>query len=200
MPAAVLPLLLTVSCTTVVETSAPRRVPPTEVREYAPWWDNPAARQVGRRGVCDTPSEVVRRPDAWLCRLEGEDPAVGDTLHDPCVAHPTAPAATCPDSPDLSYEVRLPAPLPTRSPPVAEAEPWMLRLTNGEVCTTRSVSGGTPHNDGVHRMECFSTDYDHPSGGVVRGGIDRTHDTWTVWLSRGPGSAVDHVAVAVAYR
>ncbi|CCH34877.1 hypothetical protein ABZ816_20150 [Actinosynnema sp. NPDC047251] len=189
------------------ETGSPAQVRETEVESYDPWGDGLVKIVVERRAVCAEPSKVALRPDAWECRVSGDDPSTDGGVHDPCLAHPTEPKAACPEGAEgrsAYYVMTLDAPLPPRSPPIAETAPWMVELWSGDRCIRRrDLPAGLPTRDGLAiTMTCAPADPRRSSrtGAHGWGEIDTTSRPWTLRVSAKTSETPVPAAIKVAYR
>lgn len=106
---------------------------------------------------------------------------MGNMIVDPCFVAPSTPGiVVCgadPATSDPGFAIHLTKPLPTDVvTPSSTAEPWLLRLADGEVCTPFT---GTVPLVGTEAARWSCTDPSAPGSAGLVTSIERG-STWTV--------------------
>ena len=127
---------------------------------------------------------------AWRCTAANQ-------IMDPCFAPHDQPGATqlicasAPWEPATRLDLTQPLPLEAANSPSSGPRPvWAFELTNRDRCV---LGTGTAPQVGTLVLEYVCT------SGANAGGLDRTHQPWTVQYRASPSSTVRPVALRTAW-
>jgi hypothetical protein len=156
----------------------------TQVTPFSP----SGIRGTAGQGTCWTTSLAAPRTNAWRC-------SAGNTIYDPCFSTPLQSSyVICDANPakgqTSGLKVMLTQPLPSATlPSSSENQAWLLRLSNGAICSF--ATGATFLVHGVR------VDYGCSDGSVVIG-MPQTGNTWIANVSKNASPAANTNPVITA--
>jgi hypothetical protein len=126
-------------------------------------------------GHCWTTSVATNRPDAYRCLR-------GNEIFDPCFAV-RANLVVCDPNPALDrrgFALALTRPLPAATPLPGPVQPWMVQLSDGNVCTPETGTRAMVEHR-IIAYGCTKRDARVTENGPWTGLLEQTMTTGRVW-------------------
>lgn len=136
-------------------------------------------------GKCWTRSLASTRANAWRCMA-------GNQIHDPCFVASGNAACVTDARKRQVVMMTLTQPLPKEAIPKMVAQPWMIELSNGDVCNY--ATGLTSVTNGMR------WNYACNSGGWALGDPNRSKPLWTIaYLKSDKAKTPTNASIVTAY-